>query len=139
MPRKRERPGVLDEYEIAWVVRQLAKVTDMPMREIGEEVSNYVIDNGDLDDYEYQIGEQIGRELETLWPTEGFWQPGEDAEAALDLVYQPLGMEAEDDSLDDGEDGIADEEEEKPRPRCTCGIEIARAREMCAERDCFYK
>ena len=135
MPRNRKKPGVLDEYEVAWVVRQLAKVTDKPIREIGEEVSNYVIDNDDLSDYEYQIGEQIGSELERLWPTEGFWQPGEDAEEALDLIRRALGMETVEDSPDDGED----ETEEERVERCTCGIEVRRAREMCTERDCFHK
>ena len=131
MPRKRKRPGVLDEYEIAWVVRQLAKTTDKPIREIGEEVSNYVIDNDDLSDYE----QQIGSALETLWPTEGYWQHGEDAEEALDLAYRALGMETADDSPEDGEDGTEEERVE----RCTCGIEVRRAREMCTERDCFNK
>ena len=37
----------------------------------------------------------------------------------------------------DGENGTGEQEER--RPRCTCGIEIARAREMCTERDCFNK
>ena len=41
--------------------------------------------------------------------------------------------------LNDGENATAGDVREKPRPRCTCGIEIARAREMCPERDCFYK
>ena len=36
---------------------------------------------------------------------------------------------------DDGEDGPEEERVE----RCTCGIEVRRAREMCAERDCFHK
>lgn len=140
MPRKRKRPGVLDEYEIAWVVRQLAKTTDKPIREIGEEVSNYVIDNDDLSDYECQIGEQIGSDLERLWPTEGFWQHGEDAEEALDLIRRALGMETAEDSPDDEEDEAEEDEAEEERvERCTCGIEVRRAREMCAERDCFYK
>ena len=39
----------------------------------------------------------------------------------------------------DEENGTEDDAGDEPRPRCTCGIEIARAREMCPERDCFYK
>ena len=39
---------------------------------------------------------------------------------------------------DDTDNGTG-EEQEKPRPSCICGIEIARARELCTERDCFYK
>ena len=50
-----------------------------------------------LSDYEYQIGEQIGSALETLWPTEGFWQPGEGAEEALDLIYQAMEVVTADD------------------------------------------
>ena len=138
MPRKRKRPGVLDGYEVAWIVRQLVKTTDKPFREIGEEVSNYVINNEDLSDYEYQIGEQIGSKLEKLWPSEGFWQPTEDAEEAMELIYRALGMTNEE-APENGEDGTAMEDREESRPRCTCGIEIARAREMCTERDCFYK
>ena len=89
-----------------------------------------------LSDYEYQIGEQIGSALETLWPTEGFWQPGEGAEEALDLIYQAMEVvTADDPPPDDGEDGPEEERVE----RCTCGIEVRRAREMCAERDCFHK
>ena len=30
-------------------------------------------------------------------------------------------------------------QEEKPHPTCICGSEIARARELCTEQDCFYK
>ena len=137
MPRKRKRPGVLDEYEVAWIVRQLARATDKPFREIGEEVSNYVVDNEELSDDEYRLGEQIGRTLERLWPTEGYWQRGEDAEEALDVVYRALGMhknvgvvfvlDQEDDTADD-----------IPTPTCTCGIEIARANDRCPERDCPY-
>ena len=37
------------------------------------------------------------------------------------------------------ENGAEEDPGEKPLPRCSCGIEIARAREMCPERDCFYK
>ncbi len=136
MPRRRKRPGVLDEYEIAWVVRQIAKTTDKPFREIGEEVSNYIIENeDDLSEYEIQIGNDIGGTLERLWPTEGYWQHGEDAEEALALIHQVLGMETDDDSPDDGQDGTEEERIE----RCTCGIEVRRAREICTEIDCFYK
>ena len=135
MPRKRKRPGVLDEYEVAWVVRQLAKVTDKPFREIGEAVTDYLFENeDDLSEYEHQIGNQIASTFDRLWHTEGYFQPGEDAVEALDLVYQALGMQT-DDSPDDWEDGTDEERVE----RCTCGIEVRRAREMCTERDCFYK
>ena len=37
-----------------------------------------------------------------------------------------------------GEDENGGEEKVEPRPRCFCGIEIARANEMCPERDCPY-
>ena len=40
---------------------------------------------------------------------------------------------------EDGQNRAEDDTNEKPRPRCSCGIEIARAHEMCPERDCFYK
>ena len=36
----------------------------------------------------------------------------------------------------DGKDGT---EEEERVERCTCGIEVRQAREMCTERDCFHK
>ena len=39
----------------------------------------------------------------------------------------------------DGKDGTEGEERVERSPTCTCGIEIDRAREMCTERDCFYK
>ena len=75
MPRARKRPGVLDEYEIAWVVRQLAKTTDKAFREIGEAVADYLVVHGDtLSEYEYQIGADVGVKLEKLWPTEGYWR-----------------------------------------------------------------
>ena len=38
----------------------------------------------------------------------------------------------------DDEDQTEGEERVERRPRCTCGIEIVRADEMCPERDCPY-
>ena len=47
--------------------------------------------------------------------------------------------------MQNGKDITDDREAGKPQERrerketCTCGWEIARARELCTERDCFYK
>ena len=43
---------------------------------------------------------------------------------------------ATNDCSDNGEDGKQDRVEH--RPTCTCGIEIARADDLCPERDCPY-
>ena len=40
------------------------------------------------------------------------------------------------DCSDNGEDGK--QERVERLPRCTCGIEIARADDLCPERDCPY-
>ena len=40
------------------------------------------------------------------------------------------------DCSDNGED--KDPEEVEHRPRCTCGIEIVRANDLCPERDCPF-
>ena len=41
--------------------------------------------------------------------------------------------------VEERENGTEDDAREKPRPRCACGIEEARARELCTERDCFNR
>ncbi len=87
----RKRPGVLTDYEFAWVVREVAKLTDKSFREIGEALSDYVWGGeSSLSEYEQTLGGDIAGELERLWPREGVWQPGPDALAALKLIQRVL-------------------------------------------------
>ena len=83
----RKSAGILTDYEIAWVVREVVKLTDMKIREIAEKVADYLDENADsLSEYESRLGNSIAAEFDTLWPTEGLWPPGQDATRALDLI-----------------------------------------------------
>ena len=44
MPSRKEA-GVLTDYEIAWVVREVAKLTDKSFSEIAEKVGDYLCEN----------------------------------------------------------------------------------------------
>lgn len=91
MPRRRIGTADLTDYELAWVVREIAKITDKPFREIGEELANDMLDNEDaLSEHDYTLGMNVGGALEALWPREGLWKPGPDAERALKLIQRVL-------------------------------------------------
>lgn len=91
MARRRSSTGDLTEYELAWVVREVAKLTDKSFREIGESLTNDVLDNEDsLSEDEFTLGSNIAATLERLWPTEGVWKPGPNAERALKLIQRVL-------------------------------------------------
>ena len=87
----RKRAGVLTDYEIAWVVREVVKLTDKSFSEIAEKVSDYLCDNEDsLSEYEESLGNDIAGEFERLWPRERFWTPGPDAPLTLDIIKRAL-------------------------------------------------
>ena len=87
----RKKAGVLTDYEIAWVVREVAKFTDKSFGEIAEKVSDYLCENeGSLSAYEASLGNDIAGEFERLWPREGLWTPGPDAPQALALIKRAL-------------------------------------------------
>lgn len=62
MPRRRSGTADLADYELAWVVREVAKITDKPFREIGEELANDMLANEDsLSEYDYTLGSKRRR------------------------------------------------------------------------------
>ena len=87
---KRGKTGSLEDYELAWVVREIAKITDKPLREIGEALANEVIDNPAYSEYEQGLGVSAGWALEQLWYREGYFKPGPDADEALRLIKKVL-------------------------------------------------
>ena len=91
MATRRKSTGDLTDYELAWVVREVAKLTNKSFREIGEALANDMLDNEDsLSKYDFKLGSNIASTLERLWPTEGVWKPGPDAERALKLIQRVL-------------------------------------------------
>ena len=93
--RRRGGYAQLNGVELAWVVRELAKLTDKPFSKIGEALSNHVLDNeASISEYDYTLGMNVGAALETLWYGEGIHQPGPDAERALRLIKRVLEKEA---------------------------------------------
>ena len=96
MPRCRRRgpENGLDEHELARVVREVAKLTDKPLREIGEALSNHMFDNeASLPEDDYMLGMNVGGTLERLWYTEGFKKRGPEAARALALIKRVLDEE----------------------------------------------
>ena len=85
----RRGDGRLTESEAAWLVRQLVKRTDMPLRKIAEAVDEELFENESLSEYEITLGNEIVGVLEGLWPTEDK-VPGPDAQQALMLVQRAL-------------------------------------------------
>ncbi len=91
MARRKSGRASLTDYELAWVVREVAKLTDKSFREIGEALANDMFDHEDsLTEYDYTLGMNVAGTLETLWPREGEWKPGPDAERALNLIRRVL-------------------------------------------------
>ncbi len=88
---RRRKNGDLTDYELAWVVREVSKLTNKSFREIGENLANEMSDNEDvLSEDDFELGNNIAATLETLWPREGLWQPGPNAERALKLIQRVL-------------------------------------------------
>ncbi len=94
MPSRNRRRGGnadLSDVELPWVIREIAKLTDKPFREIGEALTEDMLDNEDsLSEYDYTLGMGVASTLETLWPTEGVFKRGPDAERALNLIKRVL-------------------------------------------------
>ena len=88
--KARKRSGQLTDYEMAWVVRAVVKLTDKSLREIGEALANELADNDSFSDYEQTLGNVIAMDFERLWPREGLWEPGPDARQALLLIQRVL-------------------------------------------------
>ena len=88
----RRGDGHLTDYETAWLVRELAKLTDKPLREVAEAVDEELFENEQLSEYELTLGNEVMGALETLWPREGLWQPGPDAHQALILIRRALKL-----------------------------------------------
>lgn len=87
MPSRNRRGDV----ELPWIIREVAKLTDKPFREIGEALTEDMLENeGSLSEHEYALGMDIAGTLETLWPLEGQFARGPDAERALNLIKRVL-------------------------------------------------
>ena len=79
------------DFELPWVSREVAKLTDKPFHEIGEALANDMFDNEDsLSELDYRLGDNVAGTLETLWPREGVFKPGPNAERALNLIKRVL-------------------------------------------------
>ncbi len=88
----RRGDGQLTDYETAWLVRQLAKLTDKTFRQIAEAVDEELDENEHLSEYERTLGNSLVGTLERLWPREGWRQPGPDAQQALVLIRRALKL-----------------------------------------------
>ena len=86
---RRERD--LTDFELPWVIREVAKLTDRPFHEVGEALANDMVDNEEsLSEHDYELGDNVASTLERLWPREGVFKPGPNAERALDLIKRVL-------------------------------------------------
>ncbi len=91
MTKHRRKTDDLTDYELAWVVREIAKLTDKPFREISEDLANDMAENEDaLSKDDYTLGTNVAATLERLWYREGLWRPGPNAERALQLIKRVL-------------------------------------------------
>ena len=88
--RYRRATGQLADYEMAWVIREVAKLTDKSFREIGEALTDELCENESLSEQEKALGNVIAGEFERLWPREGLWEPGPYARQALMLIQRVL-------------------------------------------------
>lgn len=90
MNRRNRWPDV----DLPWVIREIAKLTDKPFREIGEALTDDMLVNEEsLSERDYTLGMSIAGDLENLWPLEGVFRRGPDAERALNLVKRVLQAE----------------------------------------------
>ena len=89
----RKGDGRLTDYEIAWLIRQLIGLTDMSFPAIAHAVTEELFRNQSLSEYERTLGESIAMTLENLWPREGSWPPGPDAQQALRFIQKALQRE----------------------------------------------
>lgn len=89
----RRGDGRLADYETAWLIRQLVGLTDKSFQDIAHAVTEELYYNQELSEYERTLGENIVMTLEKLWPREGQWPPGPDAQQALDFIQRALQKE----------------------------------------------
>ncbi len=87
----------MKDYEIARVVREVVKVTDISLREIAYLINQELHENEDLSEYEITLANELMGTFERIWPREGLWAPGPDARLALSLIQKALERSRYDD------------------------------------------
>ena len=79
----------MQDYDIAWLVREVFKITDMPLWKIAEAIDDELFENEDLSEDEKRVANDIVGDFQSLWAREG-WRIGPDAQIGLLLIQKAL-------------------------------------------------